>query len=119
MIWLVAALFTKHFIVDFPLQPRWMYANKGTWGHPGGIAHAALHGAATSLILCAFAPAHIAFGIGFLESSAHYLIDWSKMNLNRKTGWGPLTSEYFWWLLGLDQWLHAMCYVAIVAIIGG
>lgn len=117
MIWLFAALLTKHFIVDFPLQPKWMYANKGTFGHPGGIAHATLHGFATLLILFAFAPVFVAFSVAIAETVAHYFIDWGKMNLNAKYGWGPLTSEKFWWLLGLDQWLHAMCYCSIAAIV--
>lgn len=36
------------------------------------------------------------------------------MNLNRRLGWSPTTHEQFWWLLGLDQWLHNMTYAAIV-----
>lgn len=117
MIWLLAFLLSKHFIIDFPLQPKWMYANKGTFGHPGGLFHAALHGHATILILGLMVPGltwELIMGLGWGEIVAHYLIDWAKMNLNRKLGWGPTTHEQFWWLLGLDQWLHGMCYVAIV-----
>lgn len=116
MTWLLFWLLTKHFIVDFPLQPRWMYANKGTFGHPGGVAHALLHGAVTGLIVSLISPV-AALWIGPAEAVAHYFIDWAKMNLNAKMGWGPLTSEKFWWLLGLDQWLHGMCYLAIIAAV--
>ena len=114
-LWIMAALLTKHFIVDFPLQPKWMYANQGTFGHLGGIAHAALHQAATWLILLAFGIDQFIVGtLATAEYCAHYLIDWAKLNLNARMGWGPNTSEKFWWLLGLDQWLHGMTYVAIV-----
>lgn len=44
---LIFLLFTKHFIVDFPLQWEYQWKNKGTYGHPGGIIHAALHGIGT------------------------------------------------------------------------
>lgn len=112
MVWLIFWLVTKHFIVDFPLQGPYQYRNKGTYGHPGGILHALLHGAATLLILAWSTPW---FGeIAAAEAIAHYHIDWAKMRLNARMGWNPDNSEYFWWLLGFDQWLHYCCYVAIV-----
>lgn len=117
MIWLLVALFTKHFIVDFPLQPKWMYSNKGTFGHPGGIVHAVLHGVMTFVILIHFISIFNAFAVALAETVAHYLIDFSKMNINKYLNWGPTTHEEFWWLLGFDQWLHAMCYCCIVAFI--
>ncbi len=41
---LLLALFTKHFVCDFPLQAfPFMYRNKGTYGHPGGLLHAYIH----------------------------------------------------------------------------
>lgn len=104
----------KHFIVDFPLQPAWMYLNKGTWMHPGGLVHAGLHGFATGLILLFFvSPAAVAV-FALLESAAHYLIDFAKVRINKRAGWGPTTHEQFWWLLGFDQLLHQLCYLGIV-----
>lgn len=118
MLTLLLLLFTKHFIVDFPLQPKWMYANKGTFAHLGGIAHAALHAAVTLAILLAYCDVVTAWYCAAAEFYAHYFIDWAKMNINRRLGWGPTTHESFWWLLGLDQWLHALCYFAIVHFAG-
>lgn len=115
---LTALLLTKHFIVDFPLQPRWMYANKGTFGHPGGIAHAVLHGAVTlAILVMSGIDRDIALFLVTWEVALHYLIDWAKMTLNKRMGWAPNTAEAFWWLLGLDQWLHHACYVAIVIVV--
>ncbi len=43
----VAVLLTKHFLFDFVLQTRFQLANKHRYGHPGGLAHAALHALGT------------------------------------------------------------------------
>jgi hypothetical protein len=113
---LILCLFTKHFVVDFPLQNRFQYANKGTYGHPGGLLHASLHGLATMLCFWWYAPLACIW-LGIMDAIVHYHIDWAKMNLNAKMGWGPTTHEQFWWLLGLDQFLHALTYVLLVALV--
>ena len=105
-------LITKHFIVDFPLQQAYQYTNKGTYGHPGGILHAGLHGIGTFLCLMVFSPFAVLFA--FVDMIIHYHIDWAKMNINSKLGWGPTTHEQFWWLMGLDQLLHYLTYVGIL-----
>jgi hypothetical protein len=105
-------LITKHFIVDFPLQQAYQYTNKGTYGHPGGILHAGLHGIGTFLCLMVFSPFAVLFA--FVDMIVHYHIDWAKMNINSKLGWGPTTHEQFWWLMGLDQLLHYLTYVGIL-----
>ena len=43
----------KHFAVDFLLQTRYQWENKGTYLHPGGLLHAGLHGLGT-LAVCVF-----------------------------------------------------------------
>ncbi len=112
---LILLLFTKHCIVDFPLQVPYHYQNKGTYGHPGGIQHALLHGVGTALVFLLVSwPAAIILGL--IDAVLHYHIDWAKMNLNSKLGYGPTTHEQFWWLLGLDQYLHAVTYIMLVTI---
>jgi hypothetical protein len=106
----------KHFIVDFLLQFRYQWSNKGTYGHPGGLLHAGLHGIGTALCLLMFSWEDILF-LALLDALFHYHIDWAKMNLNARMGWTATTSEYFWWLLGLDQLLHMMTYIAIIALV--
>jgi Protein of unknown function (DUF3307) len=114
---LAVLLFTKHFIVDFPLQFPYNYLNKGTYGHAGGVLHAAAHGLATSACFAAvMGPGFLALGLGLLDAVLHYHIDWAKMNLNKRLGYGPTTSEKFWWLLGLDQYLHALTYIGLIWI---
>jgi hypothetical protein len=113
---LILLLFSKHFIVDFPLQTKFQYSNKGTYGHPGGILHASLHGLGTFICIYWYAPI-AAIYLALADMFVHYHIDWAKMKLNSKLGWSPTTHEQFWWLLGLDQYLHAVTYVVFVALI--
>lgn len=117
-IWLMLALITKHFIWDFLLQTPYMYLNKGTYGHWGGIIHAGQHAYITICILICMnigvIPALIC-GIG--EGIIHYHIDWAKVNICRKYDWKCNTSEKYWYLLGLDQFLHYLTYVGILYII--
>ncbi len=112
---LITLLFTKHFIIDFPLQPKYQYSNKGTYGHPGGILHAILHLIGT--FMCFALYTKYAILLGLVDAVIHYHIDWAKVNINKKMGWGPTTHEEFWWLMGLDQFLHALTYVVLVAVI--
>lgn len=117
---LLTMLGVKHFVVDFPLQNKFQWSNKGTYGHLGGILHAGLHGAGTCisiLLLFEFNYALIALLLGIADMITHYHIDWAKMNINKKYNWAPNTHEEFWWLLGLDQLLHFLTYILIVAVV--
>lgn len=115
---LMAVFVVKHFICDFPLQSfPYMYLNKGTYGHPGGILHAAIHGAASFIILLFYLPFFIAFVLAMMDMWVHYNIDWAKMRLGSKYNLKPDNSEWFWILLGVDQLLHYLTYVFIIFIV--
>lgn len=112
---LMLALLTKHFICDFPLQWKYQYANKGTYGHPGGLLHVAIGGVGTIVALASVIGFHaFILWMTVIEVVIHYHMDWAKMNMNEKWGFGPMTSEKFWWLLGFDQWVHHITYVAMI-----
>jgi hypothetical protein len=115
----VAYLQFKHFICDFVLQLPYQYLNKGKYGHPGGILHAAIHAAASYLLIFFYAPS-FGFGIAIVaaEFIVHYHIDWTKELIVRRTGWQTANAG-FWWSLGIDQLLHQWTYVAMVAILAG
>jgi hypothetical protein len=117
VLFLIFLLFTKHFIVDFPLQFKYQWSNKGTYGHFGGILHSGLHGIGTWLCFAFFTPYAVIYGI--VDMIVHYHIDWAKMNLNARLGYGPNTHEQFWWLLGFDQYLHALTYIGLVVFFVG
>jgi hypothetical protein len=114
LFYLLIALQLKHFIIDFPLQTRYQWSNKGTYGHPGGVLHAALHGLGTGLILLYFTGnGSLAVLLAALDMIVHYHIDLAKMQINARMGWTPANSN-FWVLLGLDQFLHQLTYIVIV-----
>ena len=107
-------LFVKHFICDFPLQVwPWIYRNKGTYMHPGGITHAAIHGVGTFVVM-AFYDVKIALIAALFDCLVHYHIDWAKMNLNARFDLKSDNSEWFWIALGFDQLLHHATYFIIV-----
>lgn len=125
MIALLILFQAKHFVFDFLYQPPWQYKNKGTFGHPGGIAHAVQHGLATWAILVFAVPEFCfdsfnfcivpgALTLSLIETVIHYFVDLSKMKLNAALGWGPTTTDNFWRLLGFDQFLHQITYVWII-----
>lgn len=116
MINLLIAFLLKHFIVDFLMQGPYQYKNKGTFLHPGGLLHVLLHGLATTTVLAAFGLS-LKFVIlaSLFDSIVHYFVDFSKVNICRHFNLKPDNSEWFWHLMGFDQLLHMLTYVAIIA----
>lgn len=109
------ALLVKHFIFDFYYQPPYQWKNKGTYGHPGGILHAVQHTVPSAVIFASLGVNTVAISmLAVFEFFAHYHIDWAKMNINSKYGWGANTHEQFWQLLGLDQLAHHICYALMI-----
>lgn len=110
---LLLALFgVKHFICDFVLQYDYMIKDKGTYGAPGGLHHAATHACWTFLILIPFitSPNQLLL-LPLLDGVIHYHIDWAKQQLNR----GLTTADRMFWVwLGADQGLHYLTYVGII-----
>jgi hypothetical protein len=113
--WAFFALFLKHFIFDFLLQGPYQYLNKGTYGHPGGILHSGLQAVGSFAALYFLTPLYgMLFVLCVVEFIIHYNVDWAKMNINKHYGLKPDNSEYFWWLLGLDQLLHYLTYFGMI-----
>jgi hypothetical protein len=92
---LLILLLIKHYIADFPLQSSpYMYQNKGTWMHPGGLLHAGIHALLTTFILLFLTFWHtgtpwplLAFMVGFgIDGWLHYHIDYIKVNITRDCG---------------------------------
>ena len=113
--WLLAGLVIKHGICDFALQSTWMVAGKGRYGHWGGVCHVAIHGLG-SLAVLAFAPAawSLVLTLIAVELLVHYHIDWAKEQIGRRAGWTP-NDQGFWIAIGVDQTLHHLTYLAMIA----
>lgn len=108
----------KHFLADFTFQRwPWMFLNKGTYWHPGGLVHSGVHGLLTLLFMTMIGHSFWwVLWLALIESIIHYNIDWCKVNLNTKCG---LTTEKpeFWELLGLDQLAHQLTYLWLAWLI--
>jgi hypothetical protein len=115
MIAVLVLLQIKHFIGDYLWQTDWMLANKGRYGHPGGLGHAGLHGALTAPILIwAGVPVGAALMLALIEAVVHYHIDWAKARAVRRRRL-DVTQTTFWRYLGLDQGAHQLTYIALFA----
>lgn len=116
----------KHFIVDFLWQLPYEWQNKGKYGHPGGIWHSAKHAITTFFILAIMSAQfglvesisiNLILWVSFVEFLVHYHMDWIKVNINKKMDWGPTTTPEFWYMVGLDQFVHFLNYVWIIWMI--
>ncbi|MCH8239937.1 MAG: DUF3307 domain-containing protein [Proteobacteria bacterium] len=111
-------LAVKHTIADYFLQTPYQFLNKGSYGHPGGILHASIHGLLTLPVFLILAPSSPALASAIIvgEFVVHYHLDWSKEQLIERY---DLTQKnpWFWHLFGLDQLAHIVTYVAIIAIL--
>jgi hypothetical protein len=111
----------KHFVVDFLLQTPYQWKNKGKFGHPGGILHSLLHSVTSLFMLILFVILFpgvfnitVVLPLVVFEFVIHYLMDYTKVNINAYYGWGANTHSEFWYLLGFDQLVHALTYVFMV-----
>lgn len=112
LIVLLLLLQFKHLIVDWILQPEWMWKNKGTYGHFGGIVHSLFNAVFTAACFLLITSNFIIVLI--IDFLAHYHIDWAKMNITKFTKWSPTTHPEFWWLTGFDQFLHQVTYILLI-----
>lgn len=113
---LAGLLQLKHVIADYLLQSPYILQNRYRYGHPGGLLHVGYHVAGTVLVLAVFGTALPVIAlIGALEALFHYHLDWAKDNFTRKQGLGTQDS-LFWWAIGVDQFLHQLSYLVMIAI---
>ena len=112
---LLAALFVKHWYIDFVIQTPQEVAEKGTYFKWHGIKHSLKHAIATGLVFWIFADSVIidCVFLGVLDFLFHYHIDWAKMNINRKFNY-TIEKPEFWYWLGADQLAHCFTYLFLV-----
>lgn len=123
----------KHLIFDFLTQGPYQYLNKGTYGHPGGLLHSSIHGATSFIGILAFLAipgtgdvARSLIGWVILaEMVIHYHMDWFKVWWCKRQNYKPHTelgctldeAHWYWWWVGIDQFVHLMCYLAMTWVI--
>lgn len=113
-------LAVKHMLGDFFLQTPYQFENKGTYGHPGGLLHAGIHASLTAPVFWILAASSGVMAIAILagEFVTHYHIDWLKEQIVKKYAF-KVGHSWFWRILGIDQLLHGLTYVAIITLLTG
>ena len=106
----------KHMVCDFALQCEYQLRGKRSYGNLGGALHASLHALATTPIFYLLNPSFgLALTIVASEFFVHYHIDWMKERIMTERSWGFEDPSY-WRVFGVDQMLHNLTYIGIVAI---
>ena len=114
VLWMVA-LTIKHVIADFLLQNSWIATGKDArtgWALPLTV-HCAIHGVLTTAIFLVFAPK--LWILGLVDFAIHFVIDRAKgLSVSRFNI--TMESQWFWWLIGIDQALHHLTGFALAVI---
>lgn len=111
---LTAAFTVKHYVADFLLQTNWMACGKDRrtgWALPL-LAHAGWHAALALAIALAVAPR--LWWLAAVDFAIHFGVDRSKTLLGRWGAWTQADCRY-WWLFGLDQFLHQLTNIGLSA----
>lgn len=113
-----AYLSVKHIVADFFLQTPYQFKNKGIYGHPGGLLHATIHSVLTLPFFFILVPttALLAIAVVIGEFVIHYHTDWMKEQYVQRAGLTPQDFA-FWQAFGVDQLVHLLTYVAMIAVL--
>jgi hypothetical protein len=106
----------KHFLCDFALQNEYQLRAKRTYGDVGGALHSCLHALATTPVFILLRPS-LGLGLAIVaaELFVHYHVDWLKERILIERSWSVADRAY-WRMLGIDQLLHNLTYVGIIAV---
>ena len=115
---LLIAFQVKHFLGDYLLQSRWMVigkAEKTMQAIKPLLAHAAVHGGMTLLILLVVAPG--LWLLAFVDLAVHALIDLLKSSQNFLGRYNDPSRKSYWMPFGLDQMAHHLTHYAIIFVV--
>jgi hypothetical protein len=114
--WMVV-LAIKHVIADFVLQTSWIATGKDAktgWALPL-LVHCAIHGALALAILLALAPR--LWFLAIVDFVVHLIIDRAKGFCVSNFNVTQQESQWFWWLIGIDQALHHLTGFALSVVL--
>ena len=113
-----AFLSAKHIVADFFLQTPYQFQNKGIYGHPGGLLHSSIHAVLTLPLFFILVPttALLAIAVVIGEFVIHYHTDWFKEQIVQRNALTPQDFA-FWQAFGVDQLVHLLTYVAMIAVL--
>lgn len=114
---IIATLHLKHYLLDYVWQTRHMLikSSKRTWVGPLS-SHALIHAGGSFVALLPFA-LHFrvispTFLICVMELAIHWIIDAIQCQCFRYN----VFNRRYWAVLGLDQYLHSLTYLAMSGI---
>ena len=113
---LLLAFAVKQLGADFLLQSNWMAQGKersSAWLAPL-CAHTGLHGLGTLLIALMVKPA--LWWLALVDFAIHTAIDRGKALIGQRTHF-PATDARFWWLIGVDQFLHQVTHIGLALVL--
>ena len=110
---LLILLQVKHWYIDFVNQSAEEVEWKGTYLDWRGVKHSLKQGIGTVLVFCWSADIMSAVFLGVIDFLAHYHIDWSKININKKFNY-TIQDKQFWAWLGADQLAHQLTYIGLI-----
>lgn len=109
-------LHVKHYLCDFVLQNDYQLRAKRRYGDIGGALHVSLHAIGTLPVFVLLRPSlGLAIAIIVAELFFHYHVDWLKERILAERKWS-FEDPAYWRIFGIDQMLHNMTYVVIVAV---
>ncbi len=113
---LMTLLISKHLIMDWYWQTDYELKTKGIYGHWGGIQHSGKHAIGTALCVLPFFGFYGMLISLVLDFVVHYHVDYLKGYFNKEANLNP-SHPVFWWLIGLDQYIHHATYIFIISIL--
>lgn len=113
-LFVLTLLMVKHTVADYGLQSAYQLTQKGSYGAPGGLLHAAIHGALTLLVIFWFCNMKVALLLACIDALVHYHIDYIKVRVTNHFNMQPNQTRY-WVAFGSDQLAHYLTYAAITA----
>ena len=119
LFWSLVLFQAKHFLCDFVLQTKYLYINKGIYGHRAGFIHAGLHAIGSlPAILILTRAGWLATILVLVEFVIHYHVDWLKLHIDKRFNLTMQQSAY-WMVFGADQLIHQLTYAAFLAVLAG
>lgn len=115
MLVMLALFQLKHFVCDWVIQTDQQIRHKGRYMDLTGVTHSIDHAILTVAVILPFS-SRWAFTAGLVDGIIHYHVDWLKQNLCFQWSLNP-GDKKFWVLMGADQLLHQLTYLALVFLI--
>jgi Protein of unknown function (DUF3307) len=116
VVWMLI-LTIKHVVADFILQNSWMAMGKDAkrgWALPL-LAHCAIHGALATTVFTLLVPRF--WYLGLVDFLIHLTIDRAKGFCVAHFDIKQNQSQWFWWLIGIDQALHHLTDFGLALVV--